>query len=84
MRRLLQFGQRWRGRAVGNRRHRRRDRLGNAVVGDEEVVGGEGEDVLAGFGFDLHGHLHERGAHGEGGGRILSLLGDDKHCRKGQ
>lgn len=59
--------------------------LGDAVVGDEEVVRGEFVDVLARFCFDLHGHLHERRADGEGGGgRVLRLLGNGESGRKDQ
>ena len=40
--------------------------LRNAIVGENEVVGGEREDNLAGLGLHQRRHEHQVRAHGEG------------------
>ena len=51
------------------------ERLGDAVVGEQEVVGLEGEDEIAGLGADQRGHQHQRGVDRDAGLRRRGVVG---------
>jgi hypothetical protein len=55
-----------------------------AIVGDQEVVSRESKNYFSSLGLQQYRHLHQSGAHGQGGLAFITLLCAYAHSGKAE